>query len=182
MKRLWLILATVLLVVCARAERRDAAKAAITPKEPSKGMKISSSAFADGSSIPAKYTCDGSDTSPPLAFSGLPPNAKSLALVVDDPDAPGGTFDHWIVWNIPPSTTAVAEGQPPQGVMGRNGFRKDAYGGPCPPSGEHRYQFKLYALDSTINLRPSSSKRDLENAMNGHIIAEAQMVGKYKRR
>ncbi len=182
MKRIWFVLAALTMVACARAERRDAAKAAITPKGVQTGMKISSPAFANGQSIPPKYTCDGGDTSPPLAFADVPPSAKSLALVVDDPDAPGGTFDHWIVWNIPANTAAVAEGQPPQGVAGRNDFGKNAYGGPCPPSGEHRYQFKLYALDATINLQPSSGKKDLERAMSGHTVAEAQMMGRYKRK
>jgi Raf kinase inhibitor-like YbhB/YbcL family protein len=144
-------------------------------------MKISSPAFADGQSIPSKYTCDGGDAIPPLAFASVPPNAKSLALVVDDPDAPGGTFDHWVMWNIPPATSAVAEGKPPAGVAGRNGFGKSGYGGPCPPSGEHRYVFKLYALDSTLKLPPSSSKADLEKAMKGHVTAESQMIGRYKR-
>ena len=144
-------------------------------------MKISSSAFADGSAIPAKYTCDGSDTSPPLAFADSPSNAKSLALIIDDPDAPGGTFDHWIVWNIPANTTAIAEGKAPQGVAGKNGFGKNGYGGPCPPSGEHRYFFKLYALDTTLNLPAASTKSDLETAMKGHTVGQAQMVGKYKR-
>jgi len=144
-------------------------------------MKISSSAFADGKSIPSKYTCDGADTSPPLSIEGVPPGAKSLALIMDDPDAPGGTFDHWIVWNIDPKTTAIAEGQSPKGITGRNGFGKDGYGGPCPPSGEHRYYFKLYALDMTLNLPPSSKKADLEKAMKGHTLADAQMMGRYRK-
>jgi len=144
-------------------------------------MKISSSAFADGKSIPSKYTCDGADTSPPLSIEGVPPGAKSLALIMDDPDAPGGTFDHWIVWNIDPKTTAIAEGQSPKGIAGRNGFGKDGYGGPCPPSGEHRYYFKLYAMDMTLNLPPSSKKADLEKAMKGHTLADGQMMGRYRR-
>jgi Raf kinase inhibitor-like YbhB/YbcL family protein len=144
-------------------------------------MNISSSAFKDGGSIPSNYTCDGANTSPPLAFDAVPAGAKSLALVVDDPDAPGGTFDHWVVWNIPGNTRAIAEGQSPQGVSGKNGFGKNGYGGPCPPSGEHRYQFKLYALDTTLSLPPSASKADLENAMNGHTPAQVKMMGRYKR-
>ena len=144
-------------------------------------MKISSSAFADGSAIPAKYTCDGSDTCPQFSFTDVPPNAKSLALIMDDPDAPGGTFDHWIVWNIPANTTAIAEGKAPQGVAGKNGFGKSGYGGPCPPSGEHRYFFKLYALDTTLNLSASSKKSDLQNAMKDHTVGQAQIVGRYKR-
>lgn len=144
-------------------------------------MNISSSAFADRGSIPSKYTCDGANSSPPLAFASVPAGAKSLALVVDDPDAPGGTFDHWIVWNIPPNTTSIGEGQSPQGTSGRNGFGKSGYGGPCPPNGEHRYQFKLYALDTTLNLPAGASKADLERAMNGHTLAQAQIVGRYRR-
>ena len=144
-------------------------------------MNISSPAFTDGGSIPSKYTCDGANTSPPLAFNGIPGGATSLALIVDDPDAPGGTFDHWIVWNIPANTQSVAEGQAPQGVAGQNGFGKRAYGGPCPPSGEHRYQFKLYALDTALNLPPGASKADVENAMKSHTVAQAKMMGRYKR-
>jgi Raf kinase inhibitor-like YbhB/YbcL family protein len=176
------IIAAILLFSCGRAENRDLTKTATVSVGGSSAMKISSTAFADGQSIPGKYTCDGSDTNPPLAFSGAPASAKDLALVVDDPDAPGGTFDHWIVWNIPATTTAVAEGQSPQGVTGRNGFGKNAYGGPCPPGGEHRYQFKLYALDTTLSLPAGSSKADLEQAMQGHIVAEAKIIGRYKRR
>jgi Raf kinase inhibitor-like YbhB/YbcL family protein len=144
-------------------------------------MKISSSAFGDGGSIPAKYTCDGADTSPPLSIEGIPAAAKSLALIMDDPDAPGGTFDHWILWNIDPKTTAIAEGQSPPGAAGRNGFGKNGYGGPCPPSGEHRYYFKIYAIDTTLNLPPSSKKTDLQNAMKSHTLADAQVMGRYKR-
>ncbi len=144
-------------------------------------MKISSTAFTDGGSIPAKYTCDGANTSPPLAIEGIPPAAKSLALIMDDPDAPSGTFDHWIVWNMDSKTTAFAEGQEPKGVAGRNGFGKSGYGGPCPPSGEHRYYFKLYALDTTLNLQSAAKKAELQNAMKGHTLADAQMMGRYKR-
>jgi len=144
-------------------------------------MKITSSAFAEGQSIPSKYTCDGSDTIPPLEFAGVPGNAKSLALIVDDPDAPGGTFDHWVVWNIPPDTKGVTEGQPPKGVAGRNSWKKNAYGGPCPPDREHRYFFKLYALDTTLDLPMSSNKGDVEKAMQGHVLAESKLMGRYDR-
>jgi Raf kinase inhibitor-like YbhB/YbcL family protein len=166
-----MIAATLLLLfACAKPVAKESAT-----------MNISSPAFTDGGSIPSKYTCDGPNTSPPLAFNGIPGGAKSLALIVDDPDAPGGTFDHWIVWNIPANTQSVAEGQAPQGVAGQNGFGKRAYGGPCPPSGEHRYQFKLYALDTALNLPPGSSKADVENAMKDHTVAQAKMTGRYKR-
>lgn len=144
-------------------------------------MKISSSAFADGQSIPAVYTCDGNDTSPPLAISGAPAGAKSLALIVDDPDAPGGTFDHWVVWNIPADTNSIAEGQSPRGVSGRNGFGKNGYGGPCPPDREHRYFFKVYALDTMLSLPASTTRVDLEKAMKGHVIGQGQFMGRYNR-
>ncbi len=178
MKRALLAL---ILLACTRTEHRETSEVATSSQKSEGAMKISSSAFADGGSIPSKYTCDGSDTSPPLTFEAVPPAAKSLALVVDDPDAPGGTFDHWIAWNIPANAKSIAEGQSPQGVSGRNGFGKSGYGGPCPPSGEHRYQFKLYALDATLNLQASATKADLQKAMSGHTVAEAQMMGRYKR-
>jgi Raf kinase inhibitor-like YbhB/YbcL family protein len=169
MSRVWFFIAALAVFACERAGGVTA-------------MKISSPSFADGQAIPAKYTCDGANINPPTAFSDVPPSAKSLALVMDDPDAPGGTFDHWIVWSIPPATTGVAEGKAPPGVAGSNGFGKNGYGGPCPPSGEHRYYFKLYALDTTLDLPPSSSKSQLERAMKGHVIVEASMMGRYKRR
>jgi len=145
-------------------------------------MKLTSSAFEDGGDIPAKYTCDGADVSPPLQISGVPGEARSLALVMDDPDAPRGTFDHWVVWNIPPDTTVIPEGASPRGVVGRNDFGKTAYGGPCPPSGTHTYRFKLYALDAMLELPAGSTKKDLEGAMKGHVLAEALLKGKYSRR
>ena len=108
-------------------------------------MKITSSAFQEGANIPSKFTCDARDTSPPLQIAGVPTGAKSLALIVDDPDAPGGLFTHWIVWNISAQTNAVTEGNTPEGVHGTNDFGKSGYGGPCPPSGTHRYYFKIFA-------------------------------------
>ena len=128
-------------------------------------MKITSPAFSDNGAIPAKYGCKGADTSPPLAFSGIPADAKSLTLIVDDPDAPGGTFRHWSVTNIPPGTTSVAEGQPPAGGSeGQNGFGKKGWGGPCPPSGTHHYVFTLSALDG-----------------GGKTIAQARLTGTYSK-
>jgi len=145
-------------------------------------MKLTSPAFEDGEMIPAAHTCDGADASPPLEISDVPPEAKSLALVMDDPDAPMGTFDHWVVWNIPPGVASIPEGQEPVGVAGRNSFGKTGYGGPCPPSGTHTYRFKLYALDAMLDLRPGSDKRALESAMKGHVLTEALLRGKYSRR
>jgi Raf kinase inhibitor-like YbhB/YbcL family protein len=142
-------------------------------------MRITSPAFADGQLIPTKYTCDGDNTILPLTFEDVPPDAASLALVVDDPDAPSGVFDHWVVWNIPPDQTAIAEGEIPKGVAGRNSAGKNAWMGPCPPDRQHRYFFKLYALDSRLDLPKSAGKADLERAMEGHLLATAQLVGLY---
>jgi Raf kinase inhibitor-like YbhB/YbcL family protein len=145
-------------------------------------MKISSPAFGENESIPPKYTCDGQDLIPPLKFEGVPDGAASLALIVDDPDAPGGTWDHWIVWNIPPKTKEIAEGKHPPGVTGQNSWGKNAWGGPCPPDRQHRYFFKLYALDTKLDLPVGENKKDLEKAMKGHILMEAKLVGVYDRK
>lgn len=142
-------------------------------------MKLSST-FADNTSLPVRFTCDGANISPPLTFSGVPKNAKSIALVMDDPDAPMGTWDHWIVWNLP-VTAKIEEGKEPDAPHGRNSFGKLHYGSPCPPSGTHRYIFKAYALDSVLALAPGSTKHLLETAMKGHVLAEAKLVGLYKR-
>ncbi len=144
-------------------------------------MKLTSSAFANNQPIPSEYTCDGDDLSPPLSISDVPTNAKSLAFVMDDPDAPVGTWDHWVVFNIPLSTREIPKGTEPDGIAGKNSWGRTGYGGPCPPSGTHRYFFKLYALDTTLNLPQGSTKKDLERAMQGHIIAKAELVGIYKR-
>lgn len=146
-------------------------------------MSISSPAFENNAVIPKVYTCDGDDTNPPLAFSQVPPAAKSLALIVDDPDAPMGIWVHWVMWNLKPETVAIgANSVPPGAMQGRNDWHKNSYGGPCPPSGSHRYFFKLYALDALLDLGPSATKKDLERAMDGHIIATAEIVGLYARR
>ena len=146
------------------------------------GMKITSSAFANNGAIPSEFTCDSSNIAPQLSISDVPKNAKSLALIMDDPDAPVGTFVHWVVWGIPPDTKQIQKGAEPPGVHGKGGSGKLGYIGPCPPSGTHRYFFKLYALDAMLNLPEGSAKKDLENAMNGHIIEQAQLMGNYKRR
>lgn len=146
-------------------------------------MKIESNSFSHNSSIPSQFTCDGNNTSPHLAFSGVPKNAKSLALISDDPDAPRGTWVHWLVWNIDPATTEIRERTTPQGaVEGTTSFGKTGYGGPCPPSGIHRYFFKLYALDAVLDLGTDADKAALENAMDGHIIDRAEMIGLYESR
>jgi Raf kinase inhibitor-like YbhB/YbcL family protein len=146
-------------------------------------LKLSSSAFKRNDSIPSKYTCDGADVNPPLMIENIPLTAKSLSLIVDDPDAPSGNWVHWVVWNIDPTTVEIRENTvPPGALQGINDFRKRDYGGPCPPSGTHRYFFKLYALDMMLNLGPKADKAELEHAMKGHIMAQGELIGLYKRR
>jgi len=151
-------------------------------------MKLISSAFKEGEMIPSKYTCDGPDVSPPLEWSDAPAGTKSFALISDDPDAPVGTWVHWVIFNIPANEHKLEENVPKTEVLkngarqGKNDFGRLGYGGPCPPGGTHRYFFKLYALDRELDLRPGATKRDLLKAMEGHVLAEAYLMGKYKRR
>ena len=146
-------------------------------------LKLSSPAFQHNQMIPSKHTCDGADVNPPLVIENVPPEAKSLALIMDDPDAPAGTWVHWVVWNIDPGTHEIRENSAPSGAMqGINDFRKHNYGGPCPPSGTHRYFFKLYALDVTLTLGQNTAKAALERAMKGHVVVQSQLIGLYKRK
>ena len=151
-------------------------------------IKVLSSAFQEGGMIPADYTCDGRNISPPLSWSGIPEKVVTLALICDDPDASVGTWVHWVLYNLPASAKELPAGVPPQeklasgAVQGRNDFRKPGYGGPCPPGGTHRYYFKLYALDKALDLKPGATKKELLKAMEGHILAEGQLMGRYKRR
>ena len=146
-------------------------------------LNITSAAFSNNGMIPAKYTCDGADVNPPLAISGVPENAKSLALIVDDPDAPSGMWVHWVVWNIDPKTREIAEDSLPKGAMlGMNDFRKLDYGGPCPPSGTHRYFFKVYALDALLDPGNAAAKAAVERSMKSHILDQAELVGRYRRK
>lgn len=151
-------------------------------------MELKSIAFDEGKPIPSKYTCDGPDLSPPLTWSGIPAGTKSLALICDDPDAPVGTWVHWVYYDIPASIGGLPEGvQPdgapsPGGTQGKNDFRRIGYGGPCPPGGTHRYIFRLYALDTILGLAGAATKKDLLAAMEGHILNQAQLMGTYKRR
>lgn len=145
-------------------------------------MNIKSASFEQQTPIPSKYTCDGENINPPLMISGAPEGTKSLALISDDPDAPGGTWVHWTVWNIDPRTAEIAENSVPEkAVEGTTSFGKFGYGGPCPPSGTHRYYFKLYALDTVLNIPVTATARDLKEAMKGHILADAQLMGTYSR-
>lgn len=144
-------------------------------------MLIETSAFKKGQPIPAKYTCSGENVSPPLSFRDVPANAKSLVLIVDDPDAPKGTFDHWILWDIPPTTKNFSEGAF-VGQQGLNHYNEKRYRGPCPPPGKpHRYFFKLYALDTLISLPEGSTKNQVEEAMKEHILAKAELMGTFQR-
>jgi len=150
-------------------------------------LKLTSTAFADGGAIPRGYTCEGRDVSPPLAWSGVPPGTRTLALIVDDPDAPDPaaprmTWVHWVLYDIPPAAPGIAEGAPPPAgaKAGVNDWQRSGWGGPCPPIGRHRYFFKLYALDTALELyRPT--KAQLEQAMKGHVLAETQLVGTYQK-
>ena len=151
-------------------------------------MKLSSSAIREGELIAPKYTCDGENVSPPLEWEVIPEGAKSLTLIMDDPDAPSGLFLHWLLFDIPATEKGLTEGigvDAPRvggGTQGKNGFGDRSYGGPCPPSGTHRYYFHLYALDTEIGLKPGAVRQDIDRAMRGHILAEAQLMGRYARK
>jgi Raf kinase inhibitor-like YbhB/YbcL family protein len=150
-------------------------------------LSLASGAFANGGTIPRRHTCDGEDRSPPLAWQGVPPGAVTLALVLDDPDAPAGTWVHWVVFDMPATEAGLVEeasaGRLPKGArQGKNSWGRLTYGGPCPPSGTHRYFFKLYALDASLGLSPGATAADLVEAMKGHVLAEAVLMGRYARR
>jgi Raf kinase inhibitor-like YbhB/YbcL family protein len=149
-------------------------------------MKIQSSAFNNNSSIPSKYTCDGGGVNPPLSFSEIPENAKSLVLIMEDPDVPknlkpDGMFDHWIIFNMPADTSSIPEDSTPPGIVGKSSSGGNAYVGACPPDREHRYFFKLYALDGNLELDKNANKSSLESAMQGHVVEQAELIGLYIR-
>ena len=150
-------------------------------------LEMTSTAFSEGGMIPELYTCDGTDVSPDLSWTGVPEETQSLALICDDPDAPVGTWVHWVLFDIPagekgiPSKVAPDATLPNGAKHGTNDFRRLGYGGPCPPGGTHRYFFKLYALDTVLNLGSGATKTQVEDAMQGHILAEAQLMGNYQR-
>jgi Raf kinase inhibitor-like YbhB/YbcL family protein len=151
-------------------------------------IQLSSTAFKEGEAIPVAYTCDGKNISPPLSWASVPQGAQSLALIVDDPDAPAGTWVHWVVFNLSPALSSLSEGasssgsQDTFGMAGTSSFRKSGYGGPCPPKGKpHRYFFKLYVLDILLGLKSGASKADVEKAMQAHILAQGQLMGTYGR-
>lgn len=151
-------------------------------------MQISTKSFSAGGEIPKRYTCDGADISPQLSWSGTPPGSQSLALIGDDPDAPRGTWTHWVVYDLPASTKELAEDVrkvdqlPGGGSQGRNDFGKTGYNGPCPPPGKpHRYFFRVFALDKMLALKPGASRKEVESAMQGHVLAQAEVMGRYGR-
>lgn len=183
-----------LLLAAGTADRPEASPCGIERRaliDPSGGtameIKITSPAFEEGGLIPRKYTCDGDDVSPPLAWTGVPSNAATIALISDDPDAPMGTWVHWVLFNLPATESSLPEAVPPEKELksgarqGRNDFRRIGYGGPCPPGGTHRYFFKIYALDTALNLPAGATKAELLKAMEGHILAQGQLMGKYRR-
>lgn len=146
-------------------------------------LVLSSRDFARGADIPVKYTCTGSGISPELRIGGVPAGAKSLALMLEDPDAPGGVFTHWLVWNVAPQTAVLSEnGVPPGALQGTNDFSKTGYGAPCPPSGTHRYVFKIFAVDQTLNLETGARRAEFEAALKGHVIGEAELMGRCSHR
>jgi len=181
-----LLIGMILLMSCSLFQ--PAEKEEITMPEQQGSLVLQSPAFAPQGAIPAKYSCDGEDVSPPLEWSGAPADTKSFALIVDDPDAPIGTFNHWILFNIPASVNQLPEGVPRKDTLadgsrqGKTSWRKVGYGGPCPPSGTHRYFFKLYALDTMLNLPAGATKEEVLQAMSGHILATGELMGTYKRR
>ena len=151
-------------------------------------LRVESAAFSQGEPIPGKYTADGPNISPALSWSGSPPGARSLALVCEDPDAPRGTWIHWVLYDIPPSVTSLPEAVPSRekvpglGTHGKNDFGSPGYGGPAPPSGTHRYFFRLYALDRSLSLAAGATARELRRAMEGHVLAQGELMGTYSRR
>lgn len=143
-------------------------------------LTVSSPSFKHNEMIPSKFTCEGSNINPEILIGNVPATTRSLALILDDPDAPNGTFDHWIMWNIPADDRKIKENHAP-GTEGKNGKGDSKYTGPCPPSGTHHYHFKVYALDTKLDLKSGSTKQALENAMQGHILAQGELIGLYKK-
>jgi Raf kinase inhibitor-like YbhB/YbcL family protein len=145
-------------------------------------IQITSSAYTEGGMIPRQYTCDDKNVSPPLAWTGVPTTTLSLVVIIDDPDAPSGTWVHWVLYNLPPELTSLDQGASGVGTEGKNDFNRTGYGGPCPPKGStHRYYIKVYALDSVLVLKAGATKSQVENLMRGHILAQGQLMGKYGR-
>jgi Raf kinase inhibitor-like YbhB/YbcL family protein len=181
---LLLLLLAVLVSGIGLVVRRDESRKDIVDAGTVPALTVTSSSFSDGAPIPAKFTCDGGDTSPQLSFSPAPAGTKSLALIVDDPDAPGGSFVHWVVFNLPPGLHDLPEGASAlqNGVQGSNDFEKSGYGGPCPPGGNlHHYSFRVYALDTMLALSQGATKKQVTRAARNHVLAEGKLTGLYRR-
>jgi Raf kinase inhibitor-like YbhB/YbcL family protein len=180
-------LLTLLLLGCANRPQPAAPQPSPIQKENKMDFKLTSAAFLEGQPIPRQHTCDGVNVSPPLEWSGTPPPTKTLAIICDDPDAPAGTWVHWVLYNLPGDRIGLVENVPAteqvpgDGLQGTNDFRKIGYGGPCPPSGTHRYFFKLYALDAELSLKAGATKAEVVKAMEGHTLAQTQLMGTYRR-
>jgi Raf kinase inhibitor-like YbhB/YbcL family protein len=176
-------------IACANRQQQATQPQATPATQPQqKGeLKLTSNAFKEGEAIPRGYTCEGANVSPSLEWTGVPKNAKTIAIIADDPDAPAGTWVHWVLYNLPADGLGLIENTPQTetlkggGVQGKNDFGKIGYGGPCPPSGTHHYFFKFYALDSELPLTPGATKAEVEKAMEGHIVGQAQLMGTYRR-
>ena len=183
-----LTLSLLVFLACSSRQQPAAQAPVATPNQEQKmEIKLTSTAFKEGEAIPRQYTCDGVDISPPLEWTGVPKSAKTIALIADDPDAPSGRFVHWVLYNLPAENIGLVENVPATenvkggGIQGKNGFEKIGYGGPCPPSGTHRYFFKIYALDNELPLKAGATKAEVEKAMQGHIVAQGQLMGRYSR-
>jgi Raf kinase inhibitor-like YbhB/YbcL family protein len=182
-----LMLAFLLLSLSCAGRPQQVVQPANTPKQEKAEIKLTSAAFKEGEPIPRAYTCNGVNISPPLEWSGVPKTAKTIAIVSDDPDAPGGTWVHWVLYNLPADNIGLVENMPAKetlkagGFQGKNDFGKTAYGGPCPPSGTHRYVFKIYALDSELPLKAGATKAELLKAMDDHVVLQGQLMGTYRR-
>jgi Raf kinase inhibitor-like YbhB/YbcL family protein len=187
--RLTVVLVSLALIGCAnRTPPATQPSGNNSPKPDKAEIKLTSAAFKDGEPIPRAYTCDGVNISPPLEWSGVPKSAKTIAIVCDDPDAPGGTWVHWVLYNLPADNIGLVENLPATetlkagGFQGKNDFGKIGYGGPCPPSGTtHRYFFRIYALDSELPLKAGATKAELMKAMEGHVVMQGQLMGTYRR-
>src|SRR2546423_8256086 len=187
--RLLVLLTLVAAVGCTFQQRvrHETLSSTPTPQTTGGSIKLTSTAFKDGEPMPRQYTCDGVNVSPPLEWSGVPKSAKVIAIIADDPDAPSGTWVHWVLYNLPAENIGMVENLPATenlkagGFQGKNDFEKIGYGGPCPPSGTHRYFFKIYALDSELPLKASATKADVEKAISGHVLAQDQLMGTFRR-
>jgi Raf kinase inhibitor-like YbhB/YbcL family protein len=182
----YLILGVIIYIAIQNNTPSKTPEAAVTSTNPTLPMNdqkflIRSPAFQNEQRIPSKYTCDGDDISPPLAIENIPESTASMVLLVDDPDAPSGTWTHWLVFNIPRDVTRIGEGTIPIGTRGNTSWSTTDYGGPCPPEGTHRYSFKIYALGTTLRLNEGASKQEVLEALKGHILAESELIGTYER-